>query len=1212
MYSTCTRSPVAICKFVIVLVVLLAGTVWAAPLEVSLQDAVLGGPLPETQIDAYALKDNGSLAWRARGYTDHQGRLRLELQGLDSGQVFLLRARNPFGTGDVYSNKIYAPGDFVFAAGNLKLKFVSGIDGRQPLADKRVYLRQKQGDGYLKGYRHGTTNAAGEVRFHAAGLEQGVTYVPRAPSPVDGHWKYGAAISKAGTHIIPVGEVLAVKLRDTLDESAGLAGKEIIAYQVLADGKLRWRKRSYTDGQGNLLLDLDGLGRDEIYRLRVRNPFGTGDVYSKDIENVGELIFKVGNLQLTLINGLDDQPVPQYPVYLKRQLDGGVLKSFRYGYTDPAGAVRFHLPDVDQKSESGVYVAKAKSLIDGYWRLSDPYTTNGRHQFVLGEPVTVVLKNALSDTTLPGKRIDVYELLPDGNLKWRRRGETDDQGQVLFDLDRISTGRPYVFKARQPFGTGDIYSRAVSTTGTFEFMVGTVAVSLVDADNDLALAGKKIYVYEKLPTGALKWAGYGYTGPDGQLHFHLPGQDEGKVYVFKIHNVFDDGRTCYSPLVRDKGPFDFFVYHEGDCSLDLTPPTVSIAEPGEEQHVNQHGFTVIMFADDDKQLDRVELMVSDPVAGAALIPAVNDSSTQRWTARVTAEMITLNQSVTLSARAVDRGANEATVLRKVLIVEDTSPPVITISSHSNNDQVPETGFLLSGNVTDDTGVESLTVILDDPVKGRTVDRPLEVAPGSGNWTLAVQSDMISAGVTVVITLTATDQLNMDSSDSLDLTVVTVDYLARHIINRITYGITPTLLQEVEGTGAAEFLRRQLDPAVIDDSAFENMIAGITPATTAELKVFALLHMIYSKRQLNEVMTQFWDNHFNTNVNKPGNHVSFELAENQAFRANALGRFRDLVGISAKSPAMIHYLDNISSNKSDANENYARELLELHTMGVDGGYTQEDIEAGAEILTGWHEQNGAFFFNADEHNFNSQEFLEVTIPAGGQEQGEALLNIVAAHRSTAEFICTKLSTLFVGDQAPAGLVVRCADTFQDTAPEADQMAQVVDAILTSPEFAANYRGKIKTPLELLVGLVRNFEADGDGSDLAGYLPPMGLNLFENPVPTGWSEVGPDWINSNLLLERIKFVNVIAFKPMDDDKTHLDPMVYFQKYNYETAEGIVGFLFDLLFDNDVSALDRTTALEVLVGDGDFSLSDPDAEQKLRQLLGTVLSYPQYQMQ
>jgi len=1016
-----------------------------------------------------------------------------------------------------------------------------------------------------------------------------------------------------------VGEVLAVKLRDALDESVGLAGKEIIAYQVRADGKLRQRKRSHTDGQGNLLLDLDGLSRDEIYRLRVRKPFGTGDIYSKDIESVGEFVFKAGNLQLTLINALDRQPVSQYPVYLKRQLDGGVLKSFRYGYTDPAGAVRFHLPDVDQESESGVFLAKAKSLIDGYWRLSDPYTTNGRHQFVLGEPVTVVLKNALSETPLPGKRIDVYELLHDGNLKWCRRGETDDQGQVLFDLDRISTGRPYVFKARQPFGTGDVYSQAVSATGTFEFMVGTVAVSLVDADNDLPLAGKEVYVYEKLPSGALKWAGYGYTGPDGQLHFHLPGQDEGKVYVFKVHNVFDEGRTCYSPLARDKGPHDFLVYHEGDCSLDLTPPTVSIAEPGEDQQVNQHGFTVIMFADDDKQLDRVELMVSDPVVGASLIPAVNDSSTQMWTARITAEMITLNQSVTLTARAVDRGANESTVLREILIVEDTQPPVITISSHSDNDQVPETGFLLSGNVTDDTGVEGLTVTLDDPVKGRTVDRPLEVAPGSGNWTLEVQSDMISAGVSVMITLTATDQLDMASSESLDLTVVTVDYLVRHMINRITFGITPTLLQEVEDVGAAEYLRRQLDPTVIDDSAFEGMIAGFTPATPEELKIFALLHMIYSKRQLNEVMTQFWDNHFNTNVNKPGNQVSFELAENEAFRDNALGRFRDLVGISAKSPAMIHYLDNISSNKSDANENYARELLELHTMGVDGGYTQEDIEAGAEILTGWHERDGQFFFNEDAHNFDSQVFLGEVIEAGNPDvtgsgifQGEWLLDMVVVHRSTAEFICTKLATLFVDDKAPASLVERCADVFLATEKDDDQMARVVDAILTSPEFAANYRGKIKTPLELLVGLVRSFEAGGDGSDLAGYLPPMGMTLFENPVPTGWSEVGPDWINSNLLLERIKFVNAIAFNSMTGDHTHIRPVDFFQRHGYETAEGIVGFLFDLLFDSDASALDRATALQVLNSGSSFSLTASDSEQKLRQLLGTVLSYPQYHMQ
>jgi hypothetical protein len=222
------------------------------------------------------------------------------------------------------------------------------------------------------------------------------------------------------------------------------------------------------------------------------------------------------------------------------------------------------------------------------------------------------------------------------------------------------------------------------------------------------------------------------------------------------------------------------------------------------------------------------------------------------------------------------------------------------------------------------------------------------------------------------------------------------------------------------------------------------------------------------------------------------------------------------------------------------------------------------------------------------------------------------DIIVADRSTAEFICTKLAALFVEDQAAAGLVDRCAFTFQAVEDEADQMAQVVREILTSPEFAANFRGKIKTPLELLVGLVRNLETGGNHSDLAGRLQPMGMDLFENPVPTGWSEFGVDWINSNLLLQRIKFVNAVAFNPMVDNQTHIDPVGFFQAYNYETAEGIVGFLLDLLFDNDVSALDRTTALEVLIGGGSFEIDDPDADQKLRQLLGTVLSYPQYHMQ
>ena len=553
MHSKRALSRVTLCKFMLVLV-LLAGTAWAAPLEITLQDAVLSVPLPEKRIDAYARKNNGSLSWQAWGYTDRQGKLVLELKEFEPGQAFVLRARNPFGTGDVYSKDIHELGAFVFAVGNLKLKFVSGIDGKQPLAAKRVYLRQKQSDGSLKWYRSGTTSAAGEVRFHAEGLDQGIICVPKAPSPVDGRWKYGAAITTAGTHTITVGEVLAVKLRDALDENAGLAGKQVIAYQVQPDGKLRGRKRGYTDGQGNLLLDLDGLSQKEgIYRLRVRNPFGTGDIYSKDIHELGAFVFAVGNLKLKFVSGIDGkQPLAAKRVYLRQKPKDEALKWYRYGTTSAAGEVRFHAEGLDQ----GItYVPKAPSPVDGRWKYGAAITTAGTHTITVGEVLAVKLRDALDENAgLAGKQVIAYQVQPDGKLRRRKHSYTDGQGNLLLDLDGLSQKEGiYRLRVRNPFGTGDIYSKDIQELGAFVFAVGNLKLKFVSGiDGKQPLAAKRVYLRQKPKEGALKWYRYGTTSAAGEVRFHAEWLDQGITYVPQAPSPVD-GRWKYGAAITTAG-----------------------------------------------------------------------------------------------------------------------------------------------------------------------------------------------------------------------------------------------------------------------------------------------------------------------------------------------------------------------------------------------------------------------------------------------------------------------------------------------------------------------------------------------------------------------------------------------------------------------------------------------------------------------------------
>ena len=206
-----------------------------------------------------------------------------------------------------------------------------------------------------------------------------------------------------------------------------------------------------------------------------------------------------------------------------------------------------------------------------------------------------------------------------------------------------------------------------------------------------------------------------------------------------------------------------------------------------------------------------------------------------------------------------------------------------------------------------------------------------------------------------------------------------------------------------------------------------MIAGFTPTTLEELQRYQLLHAIHSKRQLREVMTVFWDNHFNTDIHTHEN-VDYEVAENDLFRANALGNFRELLDISAKSPAMLYYLNGASSVAIDPNENYARELMELHTLSVDGGYTQQDVDEVARAFTGWTVVDHQLFFNAAEHDDLPKVVLGLGLTGSGMGEGEEVLDRMAAHPSTAGFICEKLITLFVDEAPPNALVSDCSTEF----------------------------------------------------------------------------------------------------------------------------------------------------------------------------------------
>jgi uncharacterized protein (DUF1800 family) len=321
---------------------------------------------------------------------------------------------------------------------------------------------------------------------------------------------------------------------------------------------------------------------------------------------------------------------------------------------------------------------------------------------------------------------------------------------------------------------------------------------------------------------------------------------------------------------------------------------------------------------------------------------------------------------------------------------------------------------------------------------------------------------------------------------------------------------------------------------------------------AESKVYRAL---YSNRQLQEVLTDFWFNHFNVFIDKGADRYLVTSYERDAIRPHVLGKFSDLLRATAEHPAMLFYLDNWQSiaegaaprQKRGLNENYARELMELHTLGVDGGYTQKDIIEVARCFTGWTirnpRQGGGFYFAPRLHDKGEKTVLGVKIPAGGgQEDALKVLEILARHPSTARFISRKLAVRFVSDNPPAALVDKLAKTYQKSDGD---IREVLRVLFESKEFWAKeaYEAKVKSPLEFVVSAVRATEAEVDnGFALAEVMGRMGQPLYRKLEPTGYSNASAEWVNSSGLLERMNFATALAANKLPGVK--LDPGKYGQ--------------------------------------------------------------------
>lgn len=309
----------------------------------------------------------------------------------------------------------------------------------------------------------------------------------------------------------------------------------------------------------------------------------------------------------------------------------------------------------------------------------------------------------------------------------------------------------------------------------------------------------------------------------------------------------------------------------------------------------------------------------------------------------------------------------------------------------------------------------------------------------------------------------------------------------------------------------------------------------------ELTEAKLFRAVLSERQLEEVLVDFWFNHFNVFLEKGADRWLTTGYERDAIRPHVLGRFEDLLRATAQHPAMLFYLDNWQSVSESfgkrlpkprgINENYARELMELHTLGVDGGYTQQDVQEVARCFTGWTVEQplrGAKFRFAPRMHDNGEKLvLGQKIPAGGgMEDGWRVLHLLAQHPNTARFISRKLAQRFVADEPPASLVDKMAQTFRKS--DGDLRA-VMKTLLFSTEFASEgaYRAKMKSPLEMVAGALRASQARlNSGIAVAQALTQMGQPLYRKQEPTGYSNNGEEWVNSAALLARMNFAVALS--------------------------------------------------------------------------------------
>ena len=500
-------------------------------------------------------------------------------------------------------------------------------------------------------------------------------------------------------------------------------------------------------------------------------------------------------------------------------------------------------------------------------------------------------------------------------------------------------------------------------------------------------------------------------------------------------------------------------------------------------------------------------------------------------------------------------------------------------------------------------------------------------------------------------------------------------------NRMAFGPGAGDLAAFEALGADDdarltaFVDQQLDPASIDDGDADARIqqSGYTTLDKSlaqlwqdhavndedwrdrirpivETTFVTFLRAVHSKRQLFEVMTDFWHNHFSVYGWEFYEAPTWVHYDRDVIRANALGNFRTLLEATAKSTPMLIYLDNFLNSSDGPNENYARELLELHTLGDehyygaiprdqvpiggDGlqvGFVDEDVFAVTRALTGWsldanpwwdlHSGNGGYFYRSEWHDTDSKNVLGQVLPAGQQEQdGLTVLDLIASHAGTARFISRKLCRRFLGDFPPESIVDAAAATFLAHTASSDQIARVVRTILLSQEFRDSWGLKLKRPFELMVSAMRSvdsqfpfIEDDDESESLDWRFYQTGHYPFAWHPPNGYPDFGEAWVSSSPRVMTWRLTNWLVDFDWDDAVWRHD-VAALTPSGVRSANEIVDYWSDRILGRSLTSTDRQRVVEFMAQghnpDLDLPLdSDDDTQSRLQSLVGLFFMSPEF---